>query len=55
MKTGVSVFKKEKMRKEKERDVLVEGREFLWTWAAGADVVIRYAITQVPFTPSCVC
>ena len=55
MKTGVSVFKKEKMREEKEKDVLVEGREFLWPWGVGADFVIRYVIMQVPFTPSCVC
>ena len=55
MKTGVSVFKKKNMREEKEKDVLVEGREFLWARGAGADVVIRYTITQVLFTPSCVC
>lgn len=42
MKTGASVLKKMKtMREEKEKDVLVEGKEFLWAWGAGADIVIR--------------
>lgn len=37
---------------KKRKEVLVQGREFLWDWEAGVDV-IRYAITQVPFTPFC--